>query len=128
MANECIPLYRPGQDITVKASAAVTGKTFVKITGALKASDGTLATAAPADAAGLAFGVAAYDAAKDANVAIICGPGHVVPVTAGGAVTAGAEVQVGAGGKAVVLAAGKPAGLALSTSTADGDELFVQLY
>ena len=29
MANECVPLYRPGQDITAVTTGAVTGKTFV---------------------------------------------------------------------------------------------------
>ena len=33
MANEAIPLFRPGQDISATASAAVVGKRFVAWTG-----------------------------------------------------------------------------------------------
>ena len=37
MANECIPLYRPGADISCTAGGAITGKTFVKVSAALAA-------------------------------------------------------------------------------------------
>jgi hypothetical protein len=35
MANECIPLYRPGLDITAVTTGAVVGKTFVDYSAAL---------------------------------------------------------------------------------------------
>jgi hypothetical protein len=60
-------------------------------------------------------------------VAVILG-GHIVPVTCGAAVTAGAEVEVGTTGRAITLAAGKAVGKALSTTTAADTDLFVQLY
>mgnify|MGYP003598890914 CR=1 FL=1 len=34
MANECIPLYQPGKHITAAVATAVTGQTFVDISGA----------------------------------------------------------------------------------------------
>ena len=45
----------------------------------------------------------------------------IVPVTAGAAITAGQEVQSDATGQAIPLAAGKPAGLAMSGAAAGAD-------
>ncbi|HOW00562.1 MAG TPA: DUF2190 family protein [Rhodoglobus sp.] len=134
MANECIPLYRPGSDITAVAGGAITGKTFVKVSAGLNpgnpvtGTSSTLVTVVTNTAAGKAFGVATYDAASGARLPIICGPGNVVPVTSGAAVTAGAEVESDASGRAITLAAGKPLGMALSASTGAGQDLFVRLY
>ena len=134
MANECIPIYRPGADITCQTTAAVTGKTFVNITGPLVAgnpsanTDSTLIRVAPAAAGVKSFGVATYDAASGARVAVIVGPGHVVPVTCGAAITAGAEVEVNAAAKAITKAAGVAVGRAVSTTTAADTDVFVQLY
>jgi hypothetical protein len=127
MANECIPLYRPGADLTTLTTAAVTGKTFVSISGGVNAATGGLISVATATAATKAFGVAVADAASGARVAVITGPGQVVPVTAGGTITAGQEVEVGGSGRAVVLASGKAAGLAVSAGTS-GNDVFVRLY
>ena len=127
MANECIPFYAPGQDVTVQTTAAVKGKTFVNITGALDPAAGTLAKAATATAAGPVIGVAAYDAASGARVPLIRGTGRVIPVTAGGAIAVGDEVEVGAGGKAVKLAAGKAVARAWSAGVNNGD-VAVSLY
>jgi hypothetical protein len=127
VANESIPLYRPGADLTCLTTAAVTGKTFVNVSGPVIPASGTLTRVATAVAAAKALGVAAYDAASGAEVAVILG-GHIVPVTCGAAVTAGAEVEVGTTGRAITLAAGKAVGKALSTTTAADTDLFVQLY
>ena len=70
MANECIPLYRPGADVTCVTTGAVTGKTFVAQSAALTTG---LISVATATAAGAVFGVAAYDAASGARVAVIRG-------------------------------------------------------
>lgn len=127
MANECIPLYRPGADLTVTASADVIGKRFVDLTNGVNAADGTLMQAAHAAAGGLALGVAVRDAKSGDRFAVIIGPGHVVPVTAAAGLAAGDEVEVGADGKAAVLASGKARGRALSAASADSD-VFVKLY
>ena len=126
MANECIPLYQPGKHITTAVATAVTGKTFVDISGAtLNPATGALISVAPATAAGKVLGVAAFDAAVGAQVPVI-GEG-VVPVTAGAAITAGAEVEVGAGCKAITLASGKAVGRALTTAANNAD-VYVRLY
>lgn len=123
MANECTPLFSPGADVTCLTTGAVTGKTFVAISaapdayGQLKVATGTGAAAA--------FGVAARDAASGARVLVK--KAGIVPVTAGGNITAGAEVEVGSGGKAVTLASGKAVGMACSTGTNNND-VFVDLY
>ena len=45
MANECIPLYRPGGDLTaIVGAGGVTGKTFVNISAAVDPAAGTVAT------------------------------------------------------------------------------------
>ena len=127
MANECIPLYQPGKHLTATvAGAAVTGKTFVDISGAtLNPATGALISVATATAAGKILGVAAFDAGLAARLSVI-GEG-VVPVTAGAAITAGAEVEVGASGKAITLASGKAVGRALTTAANNAD-VYVRLY
>ena len=127
MANECIPLYQPGKHLTaIVAGAAVTGKTFVDISGAtLDPATGALISVATATAAGKILGVAAFDAGLAARLSVI-GEG-VVPVTAGAAITAGAEVEVGTGGKAITLASGKAVGRALTTAANNAD-VYVRLY
>jgi len=49
-------------------------------------------------------------------------------VTAGGAITAGAEVESAAGGKAVAKTTGIALGRALTAAGADGDTIKVKLY
>jgi hypothetical protein len=98
VANECTPLFRPGADITCLTTGAVTGKTFVDISATRDTTEG-LIKVATATAAGLSFGVAAYDAASGARVPVVRGKGSIVPVTAGGTIAFGAEVEVGSSGR-----------------------------
>ena len=127
MANECIPAYRPGDDVTATAGGAITGKTFVDISAALNPTAGTTATVVTATAAGLSVGVASRDTASGAKLHVLRGKGSVVPVTAGGTIAVGAEVEVGANGRAVTLASGKPRGRAWSAGTS-GNDVFIELY
>ena len=124
MANELVDIYKPGTDITGRASAAVTGKRFLKISG--DRSGGNIAVA-PATAGGRTCGVAKYDAASGAVVGIARGNSRVVPVTADGAITAGAEVEVGTAGKAKAKNSGVAVGYAL-TAAADGADAEISLY
>lgn len=128
MANECIPLYDPGAGLTCRTTAAVTGKRFVGVSGALVASSGTLIGVAHATAAAKALGVATRDADSGANVLVETRPGSVVPVTSSAAITAGVEVEVATGGKAVTLSSGKAVGLAVSTAAGADTDVFVRLY
>lgn len=128
MANECIPAYRPGADVTATAGAGgVTGKTFVNISAALDVAAGTPITVVTATAAGQSVGVASRDAVQGAKLHVLRNPGEVVPVTAGGTIALGAEVEVGANGRAVTLASGKARGRAWSAGTS-GSDVFIELY
>lgn len=124
--NEAIPFYEPGGSITGEvATADVTGKTFVEISGN-RTTAGNVAIDT-ATAAGRIFGVAAHDAAVGEVVDVMRTPGIVVPVTASGAIAAFEEVEVGAAGAALALAAGIAVGFAL-TAAADGEDAQICLY
>lgn len=71
--------------------------------------------------------MACYDAAINEVFPIANGPGMIVPVTAGAAITAGQEVEVGTAGQAIPLAAGKSVGLAVD-SAANGADAAIRLY
>ena len=120
MANEAKPLFRPGADVTVLTTGAVTGKTFVGVSATVDPSTG-LIKVATATAAAKAFGVASRDIASGDTGHIL--RGGIVNVTAGGSITAGAQVEVGSNGKAVALASGVPVGTALSTGSNNNDVL-----
>jgi hypothetical protein len=125
MANECVPFYRPGHDLTAVTTGAVVGKTFVDYSAAMTTG---LPSVNTATAAGKVAGVAAYDAASGARVAVIRGKGLILPMTCGaGGVTALAEVEVGAAGKPVTFSAGVKVGRALSTAAA-GADIKIELY
>ncbi|MGU3583061.1 capsid cement protein [Rhodococcus sp. C26F] len=119
-----IQVYSPGQAITVEATGAVAQSTFVAVSGNRTAGGGNIA-ASTAGAGVRALGVAAADAATGQVVAVH--RAGVVRVVAGAAIAAGAEVEVGAAGKAVTLAAGKAVGLAL-TAAASGAHAEIALY
>ncbi|MEC4763363.1 DUF2190 family protein [Mycobacterium sherrisii] len=118
-------IYDPGRDITGQATAAITAKTFLAITGN-RTSRGNIAVATAA-AAGRVCGVARNDAPSGGLVTIARGNSRVVKVTAGGAIAAFDEVQVGAGGTAVTLSSGVPVGYAL-TAAANGSDAEISLY
>lgn len=125
MANEEIGVYEPGADITGRASANVTGKRFVKISGNRGAAGNV--SVAHADAAGRIFGVAKYDSPSGEIVGVARGNARVLHVTSEGAIAAFAEVEVGTAGRAKTIAAGKAVGYAL-TAAADGTDAEISLY
>lgn len=110
LANECVPFWEDGDRITGQASADVTGKRFLKVSGNRVSGPGLATTAdggaypvAHADAGGLALGVSSQDKASGGFLTLITGHGHIVPVTADGAIAAFQRVMVGATGKAKAL-------------------------
>lgn len=115
--------YEPGQRITAEASAAVTERYFVSISGN-RGAGGNL-TVGPAAAGARAFGVAAYSAGT--GQLVLVARGGVVKVIAAGAIAAGAAVQVGAGGAASTAGSGTVVGLAVN-GAADGGIAEVALY
>lgn len=120
MANECTPLFKPGRDVTVLTTTAVTGKTFVAVTGDPDARTG-LIKAGTAAAASRPFGVAARTAPAGGQLLVY--REAILPVTAGAAIAAGQEVEVGASGRAVPLAAGTSVGTAVKGAASGADAL-----
>lgn len=107
---EYLPLLKPGQALTLKASGTITGGQVVAISG-----DGTVAVAGAASTA--VVGVAAFDAVTNDNVTIYAGGVQVCK--ASGAITAGQPVIAGAAGTVVASAtppAGQQVGRAISTA------------
>ncbi|PAY24654.1 DUF2190 domain-containing protein [Dietzia natronolimnaea] len=121
--NPARDLYNDGSDITCRADAAVTGKTFAAVTGPRVDNLITIATAATG---ARAAGVIKYDAAADDLVGIARGSGRIITVTAGGAITAGDDVQVGTNGRAVTHTDGLVVGYAVDTAT-NGTDVPVSL-
>lgn len=118
-------VYDPGADITGEATATVTARRFLAISGN-RVSGGNIAVA-PATAAGRTCGVAGNDAAVGALVRVVRGNSRVVKVTADGAIAANAEVEVGAAGKAKAKASGVAVGYAINQA-ADGTDAEISLY
>lgn len=105
------------------------GCTFVDISATRDVTTGLIKIATAAASTTIkAFGVAVKDqAVVGGNVAIIAGPGSIIPVLFGGAVTAGADVEVGAAGKAVAKTTGVSVGKAVETG-ANLVVSFIELY
>ncbi|MGW8936175.1 capsid cement protein [Gordonia terrae] len=118
MANENVAVYEPGQDISGRCSAGVTGKRFLKISG--NRSSGNVAVA-HADAGGRICGVSGRDAASGELVRVMRGSGRVVFVTAAANLSAFQEVEVGTNGQAIVKASGVAVGYAVTAATSGGD-------
>lgn len=113
--NQVFEYYSDSDAITATAAAPVTGGTFVKLAAGGAAQMPKVSTA---DAAGAAYGVAAYDAAAGEQVTIL--RKGVLGITAGAAVTPG-PVEVGAGGKAVPRTAGIIVGYAHADAATNND-------
>jgi Uncharacterized conserved protein (DUF2190) len=117
-----VRVYEPGRDITAQASAAVTAKTLVKVSGNRTGGNVAVATA---DAGGRVFGVAATDAPIGGLVRVA--RGGVVKIVAAGAIAAFAEVQSATGGKVATKSTGVAIGQAI-TGAADAVDAEIALY
>jgi hypothetical protein len=93
-------VYEPGRQITGAATAAVTERQFVAVSGNRGPSGNV--SVAPAAAGARALGVAAWNANTGQLVRIA--RGGVLKVIAGAAITAGDPIAVGANGTAVTAA------------------------
>ncbi|MFV8312735.1 capsid cement protein [Mycobacteroides chelonae] len=118
-------IYAPGADITAQATATVTARRFLAISGD-RVSGGNIAVA-PAPAGARSFGVAGNDAIVGGLVTVVRGNSRVVKVAAAGAIAAGAEVEVGAAGKAITKASGVAVGYAI-TGAANNTDAEISLY
>lgn len=116
---DIVPFEYDHDTFTCHVEAAVTGGRFVAISGP-RTDECYLVS--PATAAGDYLGVAARDKAAGQKVMVFArGAGHVVPVTAVGAITAGDELEVAAGGAVSTLAAGIKCGIALDDAANGAD-------
>lgn len=132
--NECIPYFDPAHEYTAHASAAVTGKRLVKISGNRQSGPGLAATAEgsnyvvaqSASATDVSIGVASYDAASGTKLSVLTR--GIVPITAGATITAGQRVECDAQGRVVPLATANAVviGTALS-GAASGADAEIQL-
>lgn len=117
---EYLPIFKPGQAITLKASAAITGGQVVEVTGA--------GTVGPAGANSTkVVGVAGFDAAINDYVTVCAG--GVQNCTSAGVITAGDLVAAAASGNVATNAApaaGVQIGIALSTTTGASQAVRVQ--
>jgi hypothetical protein len=119
-------------NVSFIAVGAVTGKTFVSPSAdrtggpGLSADDDNNYRFSTCPAGEKPAGVSKYDVPDGGGGGVHGQPGMIVPVTLGGAVAAGDLVEVGAGGTAVVHAAGQVAGMAMSGG-ANGDDGQIKL-
>lgn len=111
-ANESIDLKKPGQDITGKASATITGKRFLRYSGnrtggghaGLSTDLNNVPQVAPCNGTTqVPCGVAAHDAASGSLVGVLRGAGRHCTVSSGAAVTAGVLVMADATGRAITF-------------------------
>lgn len=134
MLNECIPFYRPGQDLTGKASVALTGKRLCAVSGNRTGGPGlstdlqnVYVVGLPA-AGGRVLGVVGYDVPANGLVPIKWE--GVLPIKAGAAINAWQEVMTDAAGQVVpfIVAGGnQPCGVCL-TGAANGADAEIRLY
>jgi hypothetical protein len=153
MANDCIKIKEEGDAITCEATAAVTGKKFVYVSGP-RTSGGIGATGTvPAGSVGAGLvadatvdksavykaqntgagqaakrqlGVAAFDAPLGGLFTVL--REGILPITCSAAITGGQEVEVASGGTVIPLAAGIAVGLAMDTQATVGADAEILLY
>src|SRR5262252_10604081 len=132
MANDLVRVMEEADNLTGQATAAITGKRFLRISGARAHKFNVLGTTpsdnsykvAPCNAVGMkAIGAAKYDQANIGGKVGIA-RGGICPVLAGAAITAGVEIMTDATGQAIpfVSAAGQYAiGLAMDDAASGTD-------
>lgn len=121
-----VELYE-GRNLPALATAAVVPYTFAAIAGPRDTETGAV-TVTTAAAAGPSCGVVKYQAAAGGMTGLARGNARIVYVTAGAAITAGQDVEVGANGAAVPHASGIAVAYAVDTVTTAGTLVPVSLY
>ncbi|CAB0587695.1 hypothetical protein CIP107546_00426 [Corynebacterium diphtheriae] len=116
--NQMCDLFKPGTDLTVKATEPITGKTFVAYASAM--SGGNIAVKTATAGKPIA-GVAKYDAPAKTLLGVARGSARVITVTAAEKITAGDAIEVGAKGKAAKHTTGEVVGWAVDNVEADHD-------
>lgn len=137
--NEAIAYYDPGDDLSCQATATITGRRFVVVSGAKQVGSQALSNdtlggnilVAHAGAGARALGISTYDCPSGSKVNVMRGH-KVVPVEAGAAITAGAKVMSDATGRAVpwtsaASEANSELGICLNAPSAAGQTAIVAL-
>lgn len=135
--NEAIAYSDPGDDLTGKAGAAITGRRFVQVSATKDVASQALATDGlggnipvilAAGAAGVKpLGVSTFDQPTVGGKIPVMRGHKVVPVEAGAAIAVGSQVQSDGTGRAILLAAGVSCGIVLNAPTAAGQIAIVAL-
>lgn len=118
--NPAVPFWDEGNTITCHATAAVTGKRFVTVSGPRQGGNPAVAHAA-GTAGTKALGVSARDAASGEKFSVYSSPGLVMPVTPAVAITAGQPIYSAADGRATNVATGQQVGTALDDAAVGVD-------
>lgn len=144
MANECVPYYKPGSDITGECQEDIIGMRFVSIDASvdpgwqpegLKGNADLLGATSSANVVPIiqtgagedAVGVSQRDGAEGSLLTFLNEPGMVLPVRAGAAIVPGDPVQSDGTGRAIPVAAGVRLGRAWSRATAADQIVAVEL-
>lgn len=118
-----VPVFKPGQAVTMTAGAAITGGQLVYVSAANTVQKTSAATAAW-------LGVAMQDTDSGDQVAVSCG--GVQELTASAAISVGAAVIPAADGKVATIGSetnyARVIGIALTAASADGDEIRVAMF
>jgi hypothetical protein len=143
--NQVIALFEPADDLTAAVTGAIGAGKFVKIGGNFQAgpaldvstptgplTGGNLMQVSLCGAGQKAFGVTKWETAAANEVVGLYTGNQVVPMTAGGTITAGNEVMANASGDPVAWTsaaseANKPLGIAVS-GAASSATVYVKLY
>ena len=113
--------FKPGQDVTCVATTDLAGAEFVKI---VPGGSYNVPHVAKCGADEVAFGVSIDAVAADEHVLVHTG--GIVPVVAGGSLTAGARVYADSDGKATSAGTTNPAGQVIADAVS-GDLASVHL-
>lgn len=143
--NTVTALFEPADDLTVAVTAAVTAGKFVKIGATLQGgplldvstptgpiTKGNLMQVTQCVAGEKSIGVTKWDTAAADDVVGIFAGGQIVPMTAGGSITAGNKVMSDASGNPVAWSsaaseANNANGIAVSTATV-GNPVYIKLF
>lgn len=143
--NPVIALFEPADDLTAAVTAAVTSGKFVKIGGAFQGgplldvstptgpiTKGNLMQVTQCVAGEKAIGVTKWDTVAADDVVGLFSGGQIVPMTAGGTITAGNKVMSDASGNPVAWTsaaseANNANGVAVSSAT-NGTVVYVKLF
>lgn len=131
--NIMIP-FQETSEVTFRATAAVLGRRMLRVSGnrtggpGLSTDPENVYRMAYCPAGAKATGVSKSDVAINTLGGCDGTPGRILPVAAGAAIVAGAEVEVGVDGKVITLATGKAVGQAMTAASGDNAIAEIKLY